>query len=528
MHTGFWHYRSYRFYMSIIMGLCIFANMLVRATLSIGMVCMVNTTATGWKEEIFGNNSLENATMPVASQCGSRLSEEDYGGSETWTSTQQSFLFSAIYWGGAISCIPAGLFADRYSPKYLVLACFALQTIGCLLTPLAITFGGIVPVFIVRFIMEIGGQAVFNPAIAVIMARWIPPAERSTVLALYTGGNQIAFIIAMPLNAWLCRQRQFLGGWPSIFYANGLAMLLSTIPWMLLVSDKPEQSKYISKNELDYIKVSLSAQSLGNKKGLLKRVPWFKMMTSMALWSCIIGNFAACLMLATLESYIPTYFKQALHLDLESNGLLSALPYLAMWVSKMLFAVVADALKKKTSLSHTWICRISNCLNTFISGALLIACGYMDCGHIALAVFFLTAANFMSSGQVTGYFTSVVCIAPAYTGLVNAFTRFSGQVASVIAPYIVGSITVEGTAEEWRLVYYITASALIITGVHFMFFGSTKVQPWAVINDLATVTTGDKNEKAQVFPVEPAKLVHYYAKTWNVPVSTPTRKLSPS
>lgn len=36
--------------------------------------------------------------------------------------------------------------------------------------------------------MKVSFQAVFNPAITVIMARWIPSAERSTVIALYTGG----------------------------------------------------------------------------------------------------------------------------------------------------------------------------------------------------------------------------------------------------------------------------------------------------------------------------------------------------
>jgi len=334
------------------------------------------------------------------------------------------------------------------------------------------------------------------------------------------------------LNAWLCRQKQFLGGWPSIFYVNGIAMLLSVIPWMLFVYDKPEQCKRVSKSELDYIDVSLSAQQLGNKKGLLKRVPWLRMLTSMSLWSCIMGNFAACIMVATLESYIPTYFKQALHLDLKSNGLLSALPYLAQWVSKMLFAVVADALKTRTSLSHTWICRLSNCLNTFVAGALLIACGYMDCSQTALAVVFLTAANFVSSGQVTGYFTSLVCIAPAYTGLVNAFARLSGQVASVIAPYIVGAITLEGTAAEWKIVYYITAASLIITGVHFMFFGSAEVQPWAVLDDEqhVTVTAGVEKGNSGFETVDVSKLADQHSKRWLTvtPTSIAGRKVSSS
>lgn len=36
-------------------------------------------------------------------------------------------------------------------------------------------------------------QAVINPAIAVLITHWIPPAERSTVIGLYTGGKSINF-----------------------------------------------------------------------------------------------------------------------------------------------------------------------------------------------------------------------------------------------------------------------------------------------------------------------------------------------
>lgn len=68
--TGLWHYKSYRLYLILIMGLAILANTLVRATLSIGMVCMVNTThATDGK----------NVTA-VQSDCDvSDVAYDDYG-----------------------------------------------------------------------------------------------------------------------------------------------------------------------------------------------------------------------------------------------------------------------------------------------------------------------------------------------------------------------------------------------------------------------------------------------------------------
>jgi len=203
------------------------------------------------------------------------------------------------------------------------------------------------------------------------------------------------------------------------------------------------------------------------------------MMTSVTVWVNMLCSLTLAIMNTTLTSYIPTYFKQSLKMDLASNGALSALPFISQWFGKILFATIADQLKAKTSFSHTWICRIFHCIGTFGVAAFLIATAYMDYTHTALAVAFVTIANGLFSCQVPGFLTSLVCIAPLYSGMVNAVSRFCGQVGSVIAPYVVGAITVDGTSGQWRIVFLIIAGTLIVTGTLFLFFGSAEIQDWA-------------------------------------------------
>jgi hypothetical protein len=66
----------------------------------------------------------------------------------------------------------------------------------------------------------------------------------------------------------------------------------------------------------------------------------------------------------------------------------------------------------------------------------------------------------------------VVCVAPRYTSAVASFSRFLGQIASVVAPYMIGSIVTKGTREEWQIAFYIMAFVLISTGIFFQFGGS--------------------------------------------------------
>lgn len=81
----------------------------------------------------------------------------------------------------------------------------------------------------------------------------MPAGEISFMYGIVTAGNQLSMVILMPLSTYVCEQRHLYGGWPLMYYATGVV----TIVWLCLfwftVSDYPEQHRFISTKELDYI-----------------------------------------------------------------------------------------------------------------------------------------------------------------------------------------------------------------------------------------------------------------------------------
>jgi hypothetical protein len=52
---------------------------------------------------------------------------------------------------------------------------------------------------------------------------------------------------------FLCDQKQFLDGWPSIFYFSALVGSIILVAWLLMAADKPSKQLCIRDCERRYI-----------------------------------------------------------------------------------------------------------------------------------------------------------------------------------------------------------------------------------------------------------------------------------
>ncbi|KOB69180.1 Sodium-dependent phosphate transporter [Operophtera brumata] len=145
-------------------------------------------------------------------------------------------------------------------------------------------------------------------------------------------------------------------GWPAIFYLNGTLGALWTVAYVFLGSPSPQSSKMISDQERSYIQTSLG--QVGEQKKL--QTPWKAIWTSLPFISLIIAHCGQNWGFWTLMTEMPSYMKQVLGVDIKANGLMSALPYLAMYMLSFPFGFLSDFILKKQWLSITACRKFSN------------------------------------------------------------------------------------------------------------------------------------------------------------------------
>lgn len=482
-----------------IIGFFMFVHLYAqRVGMSVAIVCMVNHTAI--KQPGSGGDSDGNETVIVPPTCDRQTSNSTQDdGPFVWEKDVQGHILGAFFYGYLVSQIPGGLLAERYGGKWILVIFLGISTLATLLTPLAAQLSFVL-LIVLRVFVGIGSGALF-PAMHAMLGQWAPPLERSLLCGLTYAGTMMGNVIALPLSGFLC-QNGFAGGWGSVFYIIGLSSAACIIVWALLTSNTPATHPRISDAEKNYILNALKGE-VSEEKTKWSEVPWCEFVKSGPVWALIIANFCTDWGLYTYLTNIPTFYKDVLYFDIQSNGLYSALPFVGLWANMTISPIIADKLRSAGILSTVVTRKLFNSIGLLGAGFFLIGLGFLDCSQTVLAVALLTLAVTISGCVYSGYFVNHMDIAPQYAGTLMGISNGLSASAGFIAPAIAAAITKSqerSLADSWRIVFFIAACVYAFGAIMYCVLGSGVIQPWAKkkeemeeMDDVKVVENGSPN-----------------------------------
>lgn len=96
--------------------------------------------------------------------------------------------------------------------------CVLLPTIFNIFTPTIVLIYGSTGLIVCRFMTGIG-EGVMFPAAGAMVARWLPPQERTKISTMLVSGTSIGTVLGNALSGVLIQQSSI--GWSLIFYFFG-------------------------------------------------------------------------------------------------------------------------------------------------------------------------------------------------------------------------------------------------------------------------------------------------------------------
>ncbi|TMW51669.1 hypothetical protein DOY81_003258, partial [Sarcophaga bullata] len=417
------------------------------------------------------NNTLTTTVEEIVKQNASTIHTElkHNHGHFDWNEYQQGLILGSFYWLNWLTQLPGGILAKKYGTKFV----FGLSNVVCCwlcyCIPLA-AYYDYRALIVLRVIQ--GLIAGFTwPAMHVLIAKWIPPNERSKFVTAYFGSS-IGVAFSYPLFAYIMHYMS----WRWVYDFCGIVGTIWWFAWLLCVYDSPARHPRITKSELNYIQKSLGSSVQQNSSN--SSTPWKAILTSRPVWMNVIGQWAGVWGLFTLMTQSPTYFKIIHNWDIRATGILSGIPHIMRMIFAYGFSLYADYLLRTNRMTRTNLRKFATAVCSILMGIMVLALAYF--GHNPIcAVVFITAATMFQGAGSSGPLSSMIDIAPNYAGIISGICGTIGSLPAFISAYLVGVLTLNNqTFEAWTNVFLICATVLISCGILYVIFADSALQKW--------------------------------------------------
>ena len=355
------------------------------------------------------------------------------------SNTELGLVFSAFAYPYALFQLIGGYLGDKFGPR-LTLCVSGLLVCGA--TAATGLTGGLVSLFAVRFALGIGEGATF-PTATRAMATWTPERSWGFAQGITHAFARIGNALTPPLIAWLVT----LVTWRGSFVMLALISLVWVVVWWWSFRDQPT-SPPLRADEL-------AALSPRGRRSADDAVPWLRLFRRMLPVTAV--DFCYGWTLWLFLSWIPSFFYQNYHQDLQKTALYSAAVFCAGVVGDTLGGVASDAILRKTGD------RAAARRNVIVVGMLgsfigLIPVMLVDDVDVAAAS--LAVAFFFVELVVAPIWAVPMDIAPRYSGSASGMMNFGFGVAGIISPLVFG-VLIDRTG-SWTLPFAGSVGLLLL------------------------------------------------------------------
>ncbi|KAK2727917.1 hypothetical protein QYM36_008404 [Artemia franciscana] len=305
-----------------------------------------------------------------------------------------------------------------------------------------------------------------------MIAKWIPPNERSTISAIVYGGAELGTVSGLLLTGLIIENI----GWEAVFYIEGCFGIVWAVFWLLLVHDNPDEHPRISETERIHITKEIAKDAHVSKKAL--PIPWKSILTSMPFYAILIANIGHNWGFLILLVDLPVYLKTIFGFDIKSNAIILALPYFLSWISTLILCPLADLCKRRKWLSTVAVRKIWTIIGHLGPALCLFVMAGARC-NIQVIIVMLMLSQVLEAGNYGGWLINHIDIAPSFSGTLFGITNGVSMLVSWLGPVVVGFMTHGNqTLEAWSAVFIMAGAVLAADSIFFLIFGSGSEQSW--------------------------------------------------
>lgn len=198
-----------------------------------------------------------------------------------------------------------------------------------------------------RFLLGVA-EAGFYPCMILYLTLWFPAKHLGRTISLFMCGMAISNILTGPLSTWIMDNVAWYGmaGWRWMFIIEGIPAVVLGITTFFVLTDRPEQAKFLTQEEKDWLIAELQQEHQAKNKKL--QVSKWAVFSQPRVWYMCIPYLCYIMALYGLGMWMPQILR-ALSQTLTNFqiGLISTLPYIVGVIAMVLVARHSDKTEER-------------------------------------------------------------------------------------------------------------------------------------------------------------------------------------
>lgn len=278
---------------------------------------------------------------------------------------------------------------------------------------------------VLRFILGVSEGGML-PVVLTMVSNWFPEKELGRANAFVMMFAPLGGMLTAPVSGAIIAALD----WRWLFIIEGLLSLVVLAVWWFMISDRPEEARWLPQAERDYLVKTLAAERAAKlAEAPVSKAPVKDVFRNPGLMKLVILNFFYQTGDYGYTLWLPTILKGLTGGNMASVGFLAVLPFVATLAGIYVISLFSDRSGKR----RLWVRFSLYCFAAALIASVVLR-EHVVAAYIALVIcgFFLKAATspfWSMPGRIA---------APEVAGSARGVINGLGNLGGFCGPYLVG------------------------------------------------------------------------------------------
>src|SRR3984957_1578613 len=259
------------------------------------------------------------------------------------SATVYGFAVGTFYWGYFIFEVPSNIIMEKVGARIWIAR--IMITWGILAAATA-TVTGSTSFAAVRFLLGLA-EAGFFPGIVLYFTYWFPTYHHARIVSGFLRGLPIAVAAGAPVSTALLELNGLLGlkGWQIMYIAEGIPTVLIGLLTCFVLTDRPEQAKFLTAEEKSWLTAKLAAERAA--KEAVRKFSIWQGMFDLKVLLLALNYFGIVVASLGVLFFVPQIIKS---IGVSSNmavGWLTMIPYICGGVGLVAWGMISDRMNER-------------------------------------------------------------------------------------------------------------------------------------------------------------------------------------